>query len=425
MGAAGSVSENENPALFQDPKDKFKAAGNKVELYRLIKQEFQKIEDKKKTDPKMSDFGAAEEVATNLGLSEDLILAIFSPKSHPKISTVAIAATKAVVVERKSPIFMDGADAPPRSPRLASPVAALPIAPLPLSEEAREKLKRIANCRFQNFLVGADGSANAKVAFETALALRKTKGKFFLLHIEDLSKTYLPRAEKWEGICEAAEVQLVTRVPPSLYVLENIVKREDESTKTCFMNQANSIDLPLFVCVGWVGRKGPKSDPSVLGSVTDIALRTCVHPVIICKEAPKAEEEHSYVVCVDGLGERGLYMFECTMAMVKNIDKVTVVFVYNDRELGVKNDVEKFYKQQILDNGYDNKKVSFKAILNQLKPVYEPLAEFMNDQQPTFVVMGPDTNLERRELMSCSEHLLKLCKHSNFIMLKVEKAPKV
>ena len=115
--------------------------------------------------------------------------------------------------------------------------------------------------------------------------MRKAKGKIYVLHIEDEAKnSYLSPSMKWDGIRSKADSILCASIPPSCFSLSTIVKAPEETTKDSFCAHVNGISPAVFVCLGWHGRKGAKDDPTVLGSVADVALRSCVHPVIICKQ---------------------------------------------------------------------------------------------------------------------------------------------
>ena len=184
------------------------------------------------------------------------------------------------------------------------------------------------------------------------------QGKFYLLHIEDLAKNeYLPTKLKWEAIRESAESYLAAYIPKQYYTMESVVKNPAESTKTTFVGRLNEIDTPMFVCLGWVGRKGPKDDPTVLGSVSDVAMRSCSHPVVVCKSVPP-DGPLSYAVCVDDDLERGMSAFEATASLSRPIDTVSVVHCYED-EVG-KAKVEGYFQDNFKMEGFGDN-ISFKV----------------------------------------------------------------
>lgn len=336
-----------------------------------------------------------------LGVSEDLIKAIAFSQSPVKKSKVSEDAFQPV--KDDAPTSPDAPEAPePVTPVASEPLAAAISAPPsdsgsselinlsapPRSETPKQLqvvdtqrvmklLRQATNSRFHHFVVGADGSKASKVAFNTALTLRKAKGKFYVLHIEDTSKnSYLPSDMKWPAIREEAEVSLATSVPMSFYSMESIVKDPGESTKAKFVGRINEIDSPMFVCLGWVGRKGPKDDPTVLGSVSNVCMRTCNHPVMVCKKVPD-KGSHSYAVCVDG-GKRGIQAFDAVMALSKSIDTVSVLYCYNDEE--VRKTIQEQFEINFEGNGYDPEKIKFVPVLKEAGvPVHKCLTDHINE----------------------------------------------
>ena len=177
-------------------------------------------------------------------------------------------------------------------------------------------IKSLTQEVYHHFVVGMDGSAASQIPFQTALAMRKAKGKLYVLHIEDINKNkYLSNTEKWSSISETCESYLAPMIPRHCYSLNAIMKSPNESTKSAFVNHVNSVEQAVFVCLGWHGRKGVKEDPTVLGSVADVSMKSCAHPVIICKKVPDFEKPQSYIICVDGDTQRGMWAFEAITAL--------------------------------------------------------------------------------------------------------------
>jgi hypothetical protein len=142
-------------------------------------------------------------------------------------------------------------------------------------------IKSLTQEVYHHYVVGMDGSEVSMTAFKTALTLRKKKGKMYVLHVKDLTKNAkLPLNLRWEGISETTESFLAPTMPKSCYSLDAIVKTSEQSTKEVFVEHVNSIDQGVFVCLGWTGRKGLKDDPTVLGQVADVTMKTCQHPVM-------------------------------------------------------------------------------------------------------------------------------------------------
>eukprot|EP00518_Triparma_eleuthera_P019088 CAMPEP_0197545920 /NCGR_PEP_ID=MMETSP1320-20131121/763_1 /TAXON_ID=91990 /ORGANISM="Bolidomonas sp., Strain RCC2347" /LENGTH=321 /DNA_ID=CAMNT_0043105463 /DNA_START=195 /DNA_END=1156 /DNA_ORIENTATION=- len=311
-----------------DSAEKYKA--EKLDIYRKIKSGLAEVHaklDKEQPDLSPLEFDqlCSEELAESLGVSEDLVKAIAFSKSPAKEAKAPTLdppptsdppatdppATDPPVsdppVDRASPPLVSAptlvdisspGPSPPKDLTSSAPDLGASVA------RVSKLLKTSSDSRFHHFLVGTDGSDASFVAFEVGLSLRKAKGKFYALHIEDKAKNeYLPSKMKWAGILEAMEPRLAGSIPPQLYNLECIQKSPSQSTKTAFVQHVNSIDTPMYICLGWVGRKGPKDDPTVLGGVSDLFMRGCSHPVVICKRRPRDDvcgSSKSFVVCVDG-----------------------------------------------------------------------------------------------------------------------------
>ena len=473
MGAASSVLESQDNSASSDPKTKLKNATNKITLYRAIKEQFAELEKQRTLNPELfsgiEDIEAAEaaHVAKNLEVTEELIKAIYQVSTPKKPKPVQPRVTSPTSprryapgsgsasptpffadefspikevsgnARRKTSFHSDGTGTSPMLPGLSLQVSgfdALAVdgmtLPTPAPSADPDKCKAVANrmitSRVQNFLVGVDGSNASMVAFKLGLLMRKPKGKYLVAHIEDMTKDYLPLNQRWEGIRNTCDSFLAPTIPLTHYNLENIPKHPLDTTKTSFVTYANNLDMPVYVCVGWVGRKGPKEDPTVLGSVTDVALRACHHPVIICKKIPEGDAgtSHSYVVCCEGDTERGNFAFDTTLALIKPIDTVTVVHCYSHGDAGKMQEVKKHFEKRFFEEGVDTNKFSVKFLEKQVTELlHQPIAEYINEVEPTFTIVAPDPaklDQARMQILSVSEHLLKDCK-CNFIILKVPK----
>ena len=104
------------------------------------------------------------------------------------------------------------------------------------------------------------------------------------------------------------------------------------------------------------------------------------------------------------------------MSMVKQIDTVTVAYCYTD-EVALQ-EVKESYEKNFFENGYSSN-IKFHGILHTAgTPIYQSISDYINESGFTFTVVAPDPDLVRKEI-SVSEHLVKDCKNSNFIFIKV------
>jgi len=189
--------------------------GGKVQLYRALKEEFTNLAEVGDED------AAAAELAERLGCSEELLFGIFRSASPAKLKQPPQAAAAAAQeLESES-------ETTPKSP---SP-AVTTTTTTSLASQSKKIVKSLAHSSYPNFICGLDGSAASMLCFETAMKLRKTKGRLVGFNIEDATKVDLPAKFKWGAISSSVEVTLATSIPPELYRLESVLKVESDTTK--------------------------------------------------------------------------------------------------------------------------------------------------------------------------------------------------
>lgn len=84
----------------------------------------------------------------------------------------------------------------------------------------------------------------------------------------------------------------------------------------------------LLACsvVGFTGRKGPKEDPTILGSSADFSLRGARMPCCIVKRKVAPRESHLFVVAVDG-SERAHSGLQLAEQLAMPGDRIAIVHV--------------------------------------------------------------------------------------------------
>merc|ERR1711964_570449 len=94
--------------------------------------------------------------------------------------------------------------------------------------------------------------------------------KCVLLHV-----TRVDLVEKRHAVMEKFGNILTASLPAEQFELVYKEKAANETTKdaVCGWANSNSGDEPTILVTGFVGRKGFKDDPTVLGSVTDYSIR--------------------------------------------------------------------------------------------------------------------------------------------------------
>ena len=205
-----------------------------------------------------------------------------------------------------------------------------------------------------SFLVGVDGSEGAHLAFNSTMELfNKESGDHIeVLHIFDQNKAYLPFDLQPEYIRQQYEIALLP-IPDNQKSVTLFAKPEDtdyeshklvaHGTKALVCNYANEEDWPDGVTshrkpdllvVGFVGRKGPKSDPTILGSCVDYSIRSAACTSLIVKKQPvsSADGVHRFVVGVDGSKSSHHAFSECLRVMDRVVDEVSVVHFYTSNQ---------------------------------------------------------------------------------------------
>lgn len=256
---------------------------------------------------------------------------------------------------------------------------------------------RVMGKKDHNYLVCVDGSDTADQAFKTTCHLLKKNTKISMFHafknseLKNLPPMYTP-----DYIRNKYESQLISRLPESCYSFNWEERGSSESVLEALqtyisrlpydMNYKSDLDLPDFVVLGYVGRKGSKGQPQMrektfsgdglclmspstetvvpaigrsismgteatfggdvsLGSTCFDAIRSLPLPCIICKRPLKAlpsskvrDGRHqtnyhrpvplSYVMAVNNSisSKKGL---EIIFSLVKACDSLTLIHVKN------------------------------------------------------------------------------------------------
>ncbi len=208
-----------------------------------------------------------------------------------------------------------------------------------------------------NWLVGVDGSEGAHLGFTTALELfnAKTKDNIELLHVFDKSKAFLPFDLEPDYIRQQYEMLLLP-VPKDQKSVTLIAKPDDPDldfanfeiltkfgTKGLVCRYANDrswpdgIDGPTHrkpdvLVVGFIGRKGPKQDPTILGSCVDYSIRAAACTSLIAKKRlvfPLKKNTQKYCVAVDGSAASHHGFVETLRIMNRDVDEILVVTFYS------------------------------------------------------------------------------------------------
>lgn len=157
-----------------------------------------------------------------------------------------------------------------------------------------------------------------------------------MITVTDSSKKFLPFDLTPLYIQRSYEAEL-SIVPDALASFEAFEKGEGETTKSSICEYVNdAAHRPDFLVTGFVGRKGPKLNPTILGSSADYSLRSAHCTSIIIKpryldvESQCDRQKFSFICAVDG-SVAAKSAFEDVMKIFDpELDEVVVVHIHND-----------------------------------------------------------------------------------------------
>lgn len=179
--------------------------------------------------------------------------------------------------------------------------------------ESQEDVERFVRIQMQrplwlekkmNMACFVDGSDKAHTAYLTA---KELADELTVVHVgnSDIKLRY--------------EADLTTWKPASQWSFKML--ESEKQVKDVVVDYVNQ-EHPGFVVVGFSGRKSPGRDPTVIGQVTDLSLRTVFCPCIVIK-VPVHEVRH-FVVLVDA-NPRCKTAVGVVSKLVRECDKLTLL----------------------------------------------------------------------------------------------------
>jgi nucleotide-binding universal stress UspA family protein len=136
-----------------------------------------------------------------------------------------------------------------------------------------------------NFLISVDGSEASHLAYEVITSsLLNLSGRHDFLtvgHVFNKNKSYLPFNMQAESIRQTYEA-LITGYGSRAYLMwEELDPRFTTKEHVVDMTRRTGADI---LVVGMHGRKGPKADPTILGSAVQyMSINTSI-PLLIIKD---------------------------------------------------------------------------------------------------------------------------------------------
>jgi nucleotide-binding universal stress UspA family protein len=181
-----------------------------------------------------------------------------------------------------------------------------------------------------HFMVATDGSRSSKDAFDLVFYdLMGPRDKISVLHLYNLQKQYLPYQLRYDYIRQEYESKLISHLPQSRWELLFLPRTPHLSTCEQIQDNSQFYRASLLV-VGFVGAKGPKENPVLMGSTVDHNLQYGNTPLLVVKLRAHRSDlrngSYNWVVLVDG-SARAHRGFEFTAELMnKNKDRVTFLF---------------------------------------------------------------------------------------------------
>ena len=244
--------------------------------------------------------------------------------------------------------------------------------------------------------VGVDGSEIAHMAYQCAAYLRKPEDKIDVFHISTPGKDYLPYDLQPDYIKENYDNLLISSVPEDRRTVTIVEKKTGQSTKGAVCEYINNADEKTdFLVVGCAGRKGPKTDPTILGSTTDYSLRAAHCSCIIVKKKMEkfAEAEKrskaKFMACVDGSdNSHKAYTEACRIAF--DTDELIILHIYSAEEAEVNDDG--ITKADEITKKYTDLGRGTVKIVEKMggTSISKQILQVATDEEVDFVVVGAD-----------------------------------
>lgn len=247
------------------------------------------------------------------------------------------------------------------------------------AEESKEQTLRWNIC--------VDGSDICLTAFNTVFHnLIKSTDYTIVTHVSDDSKTYLDMKFKPDIIKQDYESLLIGTHSSKWEVV--VQRRETHNTTQEQISELAELYKTGILVLGYHGRKGPKEDPTLLGSNVDLIAKKPICPLLVIKREENRKDKDGafrFVVCVDGRPKSYTALDSTIKIMDKDKDEVIVLTAHRsviDKEevqakaaeildaAGVKN-----HKFELLEEDYAEKYQD--ALVDYINVDDTPYADFV------------------------------------------------
>lgn len=221
------------------------------------------------------------------------------------------------------------------------------------------------------------------------MALRQKDEYLVVVHVYDTAKSYLPPKFKAEHIKETFEVACVSRVPKGRYEVR-IVEAGGLKARDALVRVTRECGAKLLV-VGSHGRKGPKQDPSLLGTTANAVLREASCTALIVKKthAP-LRRPFKMLVAIDGERGSSERAYEEGLRLCAKGDSLSVVHVFDPSGADQKAEervavIQRHYRERIEATGLGGR-----FVLRESRKIVESVLEEAAAQECDLMVIGVD-----------------------------------
>lgn len=305
----------------------------------------------------------------------------------------------------------------------------------PVFTKVRSKSFFVKKTR-NNFLIAVDGSAQADCAFQCAMNLRRKADCMIVFHTHkspEKMELMLPAHRASE--IQRKYMELLSSLTPDLYHMVFVERKDHETVKGALetilkklrnpptgsptssdkqqqqQQQGKDSNLfgnmvPDFLVIGYSGRKKElENSVSVMGSSTDLALRSVPIPIIIVKR-PCNAENRVYLYATDGK-QKSKEALDILLTLVMPRDTLIVVNVIPptpDLETSAACDATRaYFEGELMRAGPVNSR--FHSIFRDNgQSLVDCLMAFVNEKiQPDFFVIAPRA---KKQIASMTEDVI-------------------
>ena len=289
-------------------------------------------------------------------------------------------------------------------------------------------LKKIVSLNSQSYLFAFDDSEGCKIAFDGVMDLFKGDDFINLVHVDD-------GKSNWDNLKLKYETHLCTKLPSSHYSLTllkddtspaNVKSRlvDYVSKLTESSNQTpdeHRPDITIFAC-GFVGKKSPDGSAEIMGSTTDLGLRTVPAPCLVMKKPFEVGSSKLFILLTNGK-KRSWNSYRIAMQLLKPKDRIEVVHFHQPGAdfAGIKNS----YEMNMQLCGIDGTFTSVEAVPppptegNDAPKAVDKIRTFLMERGPDVVVLAPRPSKLIEDKKSLTQDLMQNLR-ANFLLVKSE-----